>query len=139
MYHNAVQTELAFESSHNSNPNDEGWGITEIVLPNEQGFAMMLPMLAYLSQQAEDRWLTWLPPSPVNKAQLQAFGFDLSKVRIIHPSRYSEPYFLLWEALSQGNSSTVVASPGLLSEKEFSRLEAAAKIGSCRGLLIRSR
>lgn len=114
-------------------------GITEVVLPKDNGFAFLLPMLAYLSQESNDRWLTWFPPAGINKALLESFGFDLSKVRIVNPKDKSQLFFFLWEALCQGNSSTVVASPGLLSESEFAQLENAARIGKCRGLLIRAR
>jgi cell division inhibitor SulA len=121
-------------------PSDNA-GVTEVVLPrdNQMQFAMILPMLAYLSRQAQDRWLTWIAPKGISRHVLEAYDFDLSKVRLVHTKNEEETLWVLWEALSKGNSEAVVASPGKLSEKALSKLETAAYSGNCQGLLIRFR
>lgn len=116
-------------------------GVTEVVLPqgDESQLNMVLPMLAYLSRQSQDRWFTWIAPRGVSRQLLETHGFDLGKVRLIHTKSEEETLWVLWEALAAGNSDAVVASPGKLSEKALARLEHAARAGKAHGLLIRYR
>lgn len=135
MYHNLQQPQ------HNPHT-----GVTEIVLPRDSQvresqaqLAMILPMLAHLSRQAKDRWFSWIAPTGVTKQSLIAYGFDLGKVRLIHTKDEQETLWVLWQALAEGNSDAVVASPGKLSEKALAKLEQAAFAGNTQGLLIRYR
>lgn len=118
-----------------------GAGVTEVVLPHQDQsqLDLVLPMLAYLSRQAKDRWFTWVAPKGISKASMEAYGFDLSKVRLIHTRNEEETLWVLWQALAEGNSEAVVASPGKLSEKALDKLEQAAVSGNSQGLLIRYR
>lgn len=117
----------------------ETTGITEIILPHNKGISLVMPTLAHLSHKTQDRWFTWLPPRGVTKALLQDYQFDLSKIRLLHPHDEDEMLWLLREALAAGNSQTVVASPGRLSDKQLTQLELAAASGDSTGLLIRYR
>lgn len=135
MHHNLQQT----RQNHNT-------GVTEVVLPrdiqtrgNDTQLALVLPMLAHLSRQAKDRWFSWIAPKGISKQMLNDYGFDLSKVRLIHTRDEEETLWVLWQALAEGNSEAVVASPGKLSDKAFSKLEQAACDGNSQGLLIRYR
>lgn len=114
-------------------------GITEIVLPNSRSTSLYLPSLAFLSSQGNGRWLTWLVPRSISKAELESYRFDLSKTRFIYPKTQDHCFWLIWEALAEGNSHTVVGSPGKLSELQLNKLENAARVGSCNGLLLRDR
>ncbi len=116
-------------------------GVTELVLPASHGenSALVLPMLAHLSKQAENRWISWIAPPKIDKAQLISSGVDLNKLRLIHLKPGLDPLWATWEALAAGNSHTVIASPGSLNEKAFTALEKAARQGICHGLLIRLR
>jgi cell division inhibitor SulA len=114
-------------------------GITEIVLPNSRSSSLYLPSLAFLSSQNNGRWLTWLAPQSMNKSELQGYRFDLSKTRFIYPKTQDHCFWLLWEALAEGNSHTVVGSPGRLTEQQLNKLENAARVGGCNGLLLRDR
>lgn len=118
---------------------DEAVGITEIVLPHCKGLSLLMPTLAHLSRLTGKRWFTWMPHQRVTKESLRSYEFDLTKIRLIHPSCESQTFGFLWEALAQGNSQTVVASPGRLTEKQIGQLEQAAQIGQCTGLLVRYR
>ncbi len=120
-------------------------GITEIVLSGDthDKNEIVMPMLAHLSKQTQDRWFTWIMPKEgsarVPKNVLQHYGFDLSKVRIIYSSNRQETLWILWDALQNGNSDTVVASPEVIGEKDVGKLEHAAFAGNTRGLLLRHR
>lgn len=116
-------------------------GVTEVVLPRDDQaqLAMILPMLAHLSRQSNDRWFSWIAPKGISKQVLTTYGFDLSKVRLIHTKNEEETLWVLWQALAEGNSEAVVASPGKLSDKILSMLEQAACEGNSQGLLIRYR
>lgn len=116
-------------------------GITEVVLPGsvEHEYAYILPMLAHLSRQSEDRWFTWIAPRGINRQLLMDYGFALDKVRIIYTHNDEETSRVLWDALSLGNSSTVVVSHEGLCANDISNLEEAARIGGTQGLLLRHR
>lgn len=114
-------------------------GITEIVLPNNQSSPLYLPSLAFLSAQGDGRWLTWLTSESMSKTTLKGYGFDLGKTRFIYPKSQEHCFWLIWEALAEGNSHTVVGSPGKLLEAQLSKLENAARVGGCNGLLLRDR
>jgi cell division inhibitor SulA len=114
-------------------------GITELVLAHSHSLAFVLPSLAFLSQQNTDRWLTWLPPTTITKNMLQKYDFDFSRTRFIYPRNNEHAFWLFWEALAEGNSHMVVGAPGLLSEQKLARLEHAAAVGQCSGLILRDR
>lgn len=114
-------------------------GITEIVLPDSQSSSIYLPSLAFLSSQTSGRWLTWLVPRCMNRIKLMQYGFDLERTRFIYPTNQDDCFWLIWKALAEGNSHTVVGSPGRLSENLLNKLENAARTGGCNGLLLRYR
>lgn len=120
-------------------PQTPAGGITEIVLPNSRSSSLYLPSLAFLSSQSTGRWLTWLAPKSMSKFELQRYRFDLSKTRFIYPKTQDHCFWLIWEALAEGNSHTVVGSPGRLTEYQLDKLENAARVGGCNGLLLRDR
>lgn len=124
--------------SHQTSQGPTG-GITEIVLPNGQSASIYLPSLAFLSSQNNGRWLTWLVPHCMGKMELLQYGFDLSRTRFIYPDNQDHCFSLFWEALAEGNSHTVVGSSGRLTEQQLQKLENAARIGQCNGLLLRDR
>lgn len=131
---NAASTSEFFRSTQST-----AGGITEIILPTSRSSSLYLPSLAFLSSQTDGRWLSWLAPQSLSRTTLQNYGFDLSKTRFIYPKSQDQCFWLTWEALAEGNSHTVVASPGRLSEHQLSKLENAARVGSCNGLLLRDR
>jgi cell division inhibitor SulA len=116
-------------------------GITELVIANtkDQYQLWLLPMIAHLSQLENDRWLTWINPSAIDKQALITFGANLERIRLIHLSPTQTKLWAIWEAMSAGNSHTVVASPGVISDKQLKHLEQAANKGLCQGLLLRFR
>jgi len=120
-------------------------GVTELVLSHQSPdhADLLLPMLAFLSQQTDpghqNRWITWVAPKGIDKALLQQYGVDSSKIRLIHITKPEDMLWITWEALAAGNSHTVISSPGKLSEKELRQLEAAAHQGETQGLLLRLR
>lgn len=114
-------------------------GITEIVLAHQQSLAFVLPSLASLSQQHCDRWLTWLVPSALTKGVLQDYDFDFKRTRFIYSKGEGHAFWLLVQALAEGNSHTVVGAPGVLSEQQMQHLECAADQGDCSGLILRDR
>lgn len=116
-------------------------GITEIVLPSssEHQYAYVLPMLAHLSRECEDRWFTWIAPRGINRKLLLDYGFALDKLRIIYTRSDEDTLRVLWDALAIGNSDTVVVSYESLNEGDVSKLEAAARKGETQGLLLRHR
>ena len=124
--------------AHISSPTS---GITELIIASgspEQA-ALLMPMIAYLSQSCKNRWVTWIAPLHVNRDFLQSYGVDTRFLRLIHCSDEVSRLWITWEALAAGNSHTVISSPGKLTDKEIKQLENAAYQGKCQGLLLRLR
>jgi cell division inhibitor SulA len=115
-------------------------GVTELVLTSKspEQLQILLPMLAFLSNQHENRWITWIAPEYLNRQVLEAYGVNTSCIRLIHCAP-ENLLWVTWEALASGTSNMVIASPGKLSEKELHHLETAAHKGQCQGLLLRAR
>lgn len=122
------------------NPKRSG-GVTELVLTSDspEQAALLMPMIAYLSQHCGDRWITWIAPHNVTRQLLESFGVNTRYIRVIHCKDSQQALWVTWEALNAGNSHTVIASPGKLTDKEFLQLEVAAQSGECQGLLLRLR
>lgn len=132
------QTQMQSRSNQQATPVS---GITELIIANaspEQA-AFIMPMIAFLTKSCVNRWVTWIAPQHVSREFLESFGVDTRFVRLIHCSDEQSRLWITWEALAAGNSHTVIASPGKLTEKEFKQLESAAYQGQCQGLLLRVR
>lgn len=116
-------------------------GITELILADNcpNAFSVIMPMVAFLSHSQPDRWVTWVAPSALTRELLAAYGVNTSCLRMVHVTDEASALWVTWEALHAGNSHTVIASPGRLSEKELKLLEQAAQEGGCQGLLLRAR
>jgi cell division inhibitor SulA len=116
-------------------------GITELVLTQNapDQFQLLLPMVAHLSRSCPDRWLTWVNPGPIDRHELERYGVDTTRVRLIHTHKPQDVRWIAWEALTKGNSHTVIAAPGKLTKREVQLLESAAQRGECQGVLLRLR
>lgn len=115
-------------------------GLTEMVLPNHDELSLILPTLAFLTNQYSDRWLTWISHSPkINRSQLQYYGFNLNRLRIVHTKSSDQAFCWFREALVEGNSHTVIGTLTEVNEAQSSLLEQAAIDGQCVALLLRSR
>ena len=125
---------------HHPQPYAPSGGITELVLTQRapEQHQLLMPMIAHLSK-SHQRWLTWLTPRRIDRSLLEKYQVDFQAIRLIHTPENSDSRWILWEALALGNSHTVIASPGRLSEKDLKQLEAAAHEGGCQGLLLRLR
>lgn len=119
----------------------ESVGVTELILANNsiEQLNLVLPMIAYLTQQQSERWVTWITDRPFDKKLLTNLGINTKVFRIINCADKQSLLWITWEALSAGTSHTVVADVKKLSENEIHQLEQAAKTGMCQGLLLRIR
>ena len=123
-------------------------GITEIILPHQhsEGFnfdstEIIMPMLAHLSHNPQNRWLTWIRSKKdfnfrIDKSTLNDFGFDLNKLRIVYCQDNQDSLRIMRKALANGNSDTVVASPEIVRHNDLLSLEKAAALGATRGVLL---
>lgn len=134
-------TNLARVNSTNSGRQQPLGGVTELVLTSDspEQLALLMPMIAYLSNSSQDRWITWIAPHNISRELLESYGVNTRYIRVIHCHNPSSLLWVTWEALSAGNSHTVISSPGKLTDKELNQLEVAALQGNCQGLLLRVR
>lgn len=116
-------------------------GVTELVLTSDspEQLALLLPMIAYLSNSTQGRWITWIAPHNISRELLESYGVNTRCIRVIHCHDQLSLLWVTWEALAAGNSHTVISSPGKLTDKELNQLEVAATQGRCQGLLLRVR
>lgn len=129
---------LQYSKQHS---NQDNIGITEIVLPGNDAdcHEMVLPMIAYLSHQNQDKWLTWIAPKNISKTILQQYDFAKHNIRLIHPQNNQEGLRIFWDALTNGNSNTVIGSLNFFSDKDRRNLEIASRQGHTRGIVLRTR
>lgn len=115
--------------------------VTEITLSafSQDQQAILLPMLAHLSNYDCNKWLTWVTHLKPNKALLTQYGFDLNRVRIIHIKEQADLNKITANTLENGNSHTVVVNVPTLSKQDYKRVEKAAKVGDTRALIIKDR
>jgi cell division inhibitor SulA len=115
-------------------------GVTELVLTKHSPDQLMLlmPMIAHLSRTA-DRWITWVTPDAVDRSVIESYGVDTHKLRIIHESEQKTVAKIMWDALSNGTSHTVIGTISGLSEKSIGYMEQAASKGNAKALLVRYR
>lgn len=116
-------------------------GVTELILTSDapEQLSLLLPMIAFLSNSSQDRWITWIAPHNVSRELLEAYGVNTRYIRVIHCHDQLSLLWVTWEALAAGNSHTVISSPGKLTDKELNQLEVAAMQGKAQGLLLRVR
>jgi cell division inhibitor SulA len=62
-----------------------------------------------------------------------------AKLGLFTPKDNDHCFWLFWEALTEGNSHTVIGTPGTLTDQQMNRLESAALIGKCNALILRDR
>lgn len=113
--------------------------ISEVIIPSFTDSHVITPsIVASMTQQVSDRWVTWITSSPVNSRQLARLGVNASSLRIVHVKNHEDARWIIWQALSQGNSCKVIAEQAYFSEADIEEMEAAAKIGQCHGILIKT-
>lgn len=120
--------------------------VTEIIIPQTGNSTQIIfPLVASMShnnpskkQSQETRWLTWLTDRKPTLAQLESYNVMSDAIRLIHIDRNNDNRWLLWEALSKGNSHTVIADIEHIHNEDILAMEAAAQQGQATGILVRS-
>lgn len=111
--------------------------IAEVIIPHiDDNHAVILPIIASLSQHNSEQWTTWITDRTPSKKALESMGADLSRLRIVHTSETTDTRWITWQALAQGNSHTVIAEQAHWEESELENMEVAAHNGDTRGILI---
>ncbi len=118
--------------------------LTELIVSGNdaQRQQILLPIFAHLSRQTDDQWLTFVASDAnceqmINTCQLKAAGAAHEKIRVIRAKSPEDVLWITWEALSLGNSHTVIACPGKFNTQSRDQLEHAARSGRCKALIIR--
>lgn len=117
-------------------------GVSELVIPNweQASFELLLPMLAHLSHQAGQRWLTWIGKNGLSKPSISHHPFAESNLRMIQSANDEETLWMMWDTLNNGTSAFVVATidnPTSVQEKERQLLDKACQHGHSRALIIK--
>lgn len=133
----------------------EKGGISELVLSQSNSFnlTLLLPMLANLTTQASNRWITIICPGKstymtnpdsfftesISKEVLNSYGITSPKVRLIHIENMGNIIPITQSALAAGNSHTVIVNAGQIDNINLNELESAALSGKTQGILLRIR
>ena len=117
-------------------------GVSELIIPSweQASLELVLPMLAHLSHQAHDRWLTWIGNPPLTRIQIKQHAFSDQNLRVIKSRNDDEVLWMMWDALNNGTSSFVVGcikECAKAQDKERRLLEQACFAGSSRALIIK--
>ncbi len=122
--------------------------LTEVIIPQANGSQnIIFPLVASMSQQekrlplqssSKQRWLTWITDRKPSQQQLAFFGANIDTLRIIHINKHRDNRWIIWDALNNGNSHTVISDVTRLDKEDISHLENAAINGDCSGILVRS-
>jgi cell division inhibitor SulA len=111
--------------------------VSEIIIPSFSDSKIVVPtIIASLTQQASDRWTTWITTTVPNKALLSSLGARLSRLRIVYINPEDDARWVIWQALAQGNSHNVIAEQAHFSPSDIQRMEVAATQGKCKGMMI---
>ncbi|MBX2808207.1 MAG: hypothetical protein KTR20_06190 [Cellvibrionaceae bacterium] len=113
--------------------------ITELFIPQKHNSdAIIFPLVASLSAKNSDRWLTWITHRKPNKQHLLALGAQQKRLRIIHRKEHEDNRWLMWEALAQGSSDTVICDLKQHSQSNVNDMEIAAARGQSFGIMAYS-
>ncbi len=111
--------------------------ISELIIPHtQQSLPILSPIIASLSQQNKPQWTTWITCRMPNKYLLEKMGANLSCLRIIIADSDEDVRWLVWQALAQGNSHTVVAENTAWTHSDIKAMQEAAEQGLCEALLV---
>jgi hypothetical protein len=118
-------------------PSQKTRAVSEIIIPSFSDSKIVVPtIIASLTQQASDRWTTWITTTVPNKALLTSLGARLSRLRIVYINPEEDTRWIIWQALAQGNSHNVIAEQTHFLPSDIERMEKAAAQGKCKGILI---
>lgn len=115
--------------------------IVEFVFPGEarQQLPLILPVLAHLTNNGDQRWLACIGPQLLTKGDCRRFRLNWQRLLQVLPNQRCSAIDLAERALQSGKSHTVCVVAETLDEQSLVRLERAAAAGDCRGIVIRSR
>jgi cell division inhibitor SulA len=115
--------------------------IVEFVFPGEarQQLPLILPVLAHLTNNGDHRWLACIGPQLLTKSDCRRYHLNWQRLLQVLPNRRCAAIDLAERALQAGKSHTVCVMADALDAQDLLRLERAAAIGNCRGIVIRSR
>jgi cell division inhibitor SulA len=115
--------------------------IVEFVFPGEarQQWSLILPVLGHLTNNGDPRWLTCIGPQLLAKKDCRRYQLNWQRLLQVLPNQKCAVIDLAERALQAGKSHTVVCVVGELNAAHLARLERAAAIGNCQGIVIRSR
>lgn len=132
-----------FAAERGAAPTPARWRrISEFVFPNAGPLplSLILSMLGHLSHSRDSRWLSCIGLPHTSKKECLQSGLDWQRFLQVFPSNKVARLELAERVLQAGRSHTVVAwVPASLADGDLARLEQAAAIGNCQGILIRHR
>ena len=108
----------------------------EIILPSTIGYEkLLLSIIATLSKQDDHRWLTLLIDQRPSKKTLLEHNIAIDKMRVIYQRKNEDCRWLIWEALAQGNSHTVITNSCNICSQS---IEQAAQQGNTQCLILKT-
>ena len=111
--------------------------IAQVVFPDRiNSLPVVLPMIASLTHQTSDRWVTWITHRQPSKDMLEAYGANLTRLRIVHVNQGDDIRWIAWQALAQCNSHTVIAEQQEWFQEDIAALESAAIKTGSKGVMI---
>lgn len=131
------QGNVLFNTTENKKAKATPRYISEVIVPNfAENHCVISPMVAAMSQSDSACWTTWITHRMPSRAQLEILGANLSRLRIIHIKENTDARWIVWQALAQGNSHSVIAEQCVWDKADIKDMETAAKMGNTQGILV---
>lgn len=136
-----MSLQLQSTADANPAPTNTAMRIVEFVFPGaaRQQLSLILPVLGDLTNSGDQRWLTCIGPQLLAKKDCRRYRINWQRLLQVIPSQKCAMIDLAERALQAGKSHTVVCLVNELNAEQLARLERAASIGNCQGIVIRGR
>ncbi|MGS2717518.1 hypothetical protein ACVBE9_05050 [Eionea flava] len=135
--HTGIYTQHVNSQTEGAYSRGQHRAISEIIVPNfTDNRVITNSIVASLTQQPNKRWITWITSARIDKQQLLSLGANVSSLRIVYVENREDARWIIWQALSQGTSTQVIAEQECFSASDVLAMESAAQQGNCNGVLV---
>jgi cell division inhibitor SulA len=138
---NALQNSFDFDNENAADTRAER-RIMEFVCADDrrQQLPLLLSLMGHLSRTDDSRWLTCIGPAFFSKNDCLGYQVHWQRLLQVIPRSHESNVELAERALAAGRSHTVVwLMASAPNEQTLRRLEKAAALGDCQGLIIHGR
>lgn len=111
--------------------------VTPLYIPrNQNNDGIVYPLVASLSNTHSQKWLTWITSRKNPQQKLTLLNANANNLRVIYINPNEDNRWIIWDALSAGNSHMVIADCVKINDEDLREFEQAAKSSSTAGIVV---